>query len=334
MAEALETIAGNLGKRPKGILAADESQGTIAKRFEEVNLEASPENTRAFREAILTTPCLEAYISGVILHPDTLGQTTSDGTTLVSRLVAHDIIPIVKVDQGTRPHLQYHGEFLTRGLDGLSQRLDTYAGQGAQATKWRAVFNIGNGRPSDAIIEQNVGLLQQFAYLSLRGGMVPMVEPEVEMIGPHSIQECYDVSSKVLKALFETLDRSSLNKVILKTNMIVPGNKYAGQIDRMEAARLTLEVFQQYVPSNVAAIALLSGGVGDEDSTLVLNYINQLRPQRENQTPITFSFSRALLRAAYEAFARDRTPAGVQQALLTRAEANSLATTGSYRPLK
>lgn len=332
MADALETVARKLGERPKGILAADESPGTIGNRFREVGLEATPDNVRDFREAILTTSGLEAYISGVILHPDTLGQTTGDGTTLVSRLVAHGIIPIVKVDQGPQPHSQYPGEFLIRGLDGLSERLDTYAGQGAMATKWRAVFNIGNGRPSDAIIGQNVELLKQFAYLSLQRGMVPMVEPEVEMTGPHGIQECYDASSGVLAALFETLDRSMLNKVILKTNMIVPGNKYAGQIDLIEATRLTLEVFQKYVPPNVAAIALLSGGVGDEDSTLILNYMNQRHTQGRNQTPITFSFSRALLRAPYEAFARERNPLAVQQALLNRAEANSLATTGSYRP--
>jgi len=326
----LAEIARALVAPGKGILAADESSGTIKKRFDSIDLESTEDNRRAYREMLFGTRGLGDYISGVILYDETIRQSASDGTPLTKILTDNGMIPGIKVDTGSKPLSGFPGEEVTEGLDGLRDRLAEYAGLGAKFTKWRAVINIGDGIPTRAGIRANAHALTRYAALSQEAGLVPIVEPEVMMEGDHTIERCYEVSKRTLLSLYEQLHayRIDLAGSLLKTNMVVPGKKAGKQATPAEIAEYTLRNFRETVPVTVPGIVFLSGGQDDIPATENLNEMNKLGP---HPWELSFSYGRALQAPSLKAWKGEsaNVEAG-QRELLHRAKCNGAARDGKY----
>jgi len=329
MSELQET-ANALVAEAKGILAADESSGTIQKRFDSIGVESNEENRRAYRDLLFTTEGAEEFISGVILYDETIRQSSADGTPFPKLLESKGIIPGIKVDTGAKPLAGAPDETVTEGLDGLRERLEEYRGLGARFTKWRAVISIGADRPSEYTIWTNAHALARFAALSQEAGLVPIVEPEVLMDGAHSIERCYEVTAETLQRVFDQLyeQRVQLEGVLLKPNMVVSGTEHEHQAEPAEVGEWTLGALRAHVPAAVPAIVFLSGGQSDEQASANLNAMNVHGPQ---PWKLSFSYGRALQAPALKAWRGDAAniEAG-QQALLQRSRLNSAAARGEY----
>lgn len=330
MADQLSSTARALVAANKGILAADESFPTIEKRFKSIDIPNTEDNRRAYRDMLFGTPDLEQFISGVILFDETLRQSASDGTPFAQALSKRGIIPGIKVDAGAKDLANYPGEKVTEGLDGLRERLNEYVSLGARFTKWRAVIAIGDGLPTDYCIRANTHALARYAALSQEAGLVPMVEPEILMDGDHSIDRCFDATTRTLDALFSELAdaKVSLGGTLLKTNMVLSGKDAGEQADIEEVARQTVKVLGDTVPGDIPGIVFLSGGQSDELSTAHLNAMNRLD---HGPWELSFSYGRALQAPSLKAWKGD--PANVeagQRALFHRAKLNGAARSGSY----
>ena len=330
--EELNTIANKMVARGKGILAADESTGTIQKRFDKIKVENNEANRRDYREMMFRTDvAMKNHISGVILFDETIRQKAKDGTTLVSIIEAAGSIPGIKVDAGAKPLAGSPGETVTEGLDGLRERLVAYHKLGARFAKWRAVIDIGKDIPSYNCINANAHALARYAALCQENGIVPIVEPEVLMDGDHDIARCEDVTTWTLKEVFQELYYANvaLEGIILKPNMIVPGKKCAKQNTVEEVAAAAVRVLKQCVPGAVPGIAFLSGGQSDEDSTAHLSAMNALGGL---PWALTFSYGRALQAAPQAAWSgKAENYAKGQAAFAHRALMNSNAAIGKWK---
>jgi fructose-bisphosphate aldolase, class I len=316
----------------KGILAADESDGTIKKRFDSIGVESTEENRRAYRDMLFTSEGAAEHISGVILFDETIRQSSADGTPFPKLLEQQGIIPGIKVDKGAKALANAPGEQITEGLDGLRERLAEYVELGARFTKWRAVITIGDEIPSEYCLWTNAHALARFAGLSQEAGLVPIVEPEALMDGDHSIERSYQVTSRMLNAVFTELhdQRIELEGMLLKTNMVLSGYAASDRAGVDEVAAQTIRCLRRNVPAAVPGIVFLSGGQTDEDATAHLNAMNAIG---DHPWELSFSYGRALQAPALKAWAGD--PANVaagQQAYLHRAKMNGLARSGAYSP--
>jgi fructose-bisphosphate aldolase, class I len=333
MAEnGLEQTARALVAPGKGILAADESDGTIKKRFDTIHVESTEENRRAYRELLFTTPGMEEHISGVILYDETIRQTSTKGTPFPELLESKGVIPGIKVDKGAKPLAASPEEKVTEGLDGLRERLNEYRELGAKFTKWRAVIEIGDGIPSHTCIHVNAHALARYAALSEEAGLVPIVEPEVLMDGNHTLERCYSVTEWTLKTTFQELyyQRVELEGMLLKPNMVLSGKDAAEQAGVEEVAEATIRCLKNSVPAAVPGIVFLSGGQSDEIATAHLNAMNALGP---HPWELSFSYGRALQAPALKAWAGEESNLSAGQAAFAhRAKMNGLARSGSYSP--
>jgi fructose-bisphosphate aldolase class I len=330
----MEATAAELVAPGKGILAADESGPTIEKRFKSVGVASTEDSRRAYRELLLTTPGLGAFISGTILYDETIRQKTADGSTFVEALARQGIIPGIKVDKGAKGLAGFPGEKVTEGLDGLRDRLAEYAKLGARFTKWRAVVTIGANIPTRTCLAANVHALARFAALSQEAGLVPVVEPEVLMDGDHPIERHQEVTDTTLEMLFSELHehRAYLEGLLLKVNMVLSGTTCSRQATVAEAAQATRRCMQHRVPAAVPGIVFLSGGQGDIRATEHLDALNRMEPERA-PWQMSFSFGRALQAPALKEWAGDPAKAAAaQNALLHRARCNSAARFGQYAP--
>jgi fructose-bisphosphate aldolase class I len=332
MASDLESIANALVADGKGILAADESDSTIKKRFDSIGVETSEENRRAYRDLLFTTPGAEDHISGVILFDETIRQSSADGTPFPKLLESKGIIPGIKVDKGAKPLANAEGETITEGLDGLRERLKEYYDLGARFAKWRGTYSIGENIPSDYCIWTNAHALARYAALCQEANIVPIVEPEVLMDGPHSIEDSYHVTSKVLTALYTELhdQRVKLEGTLLKPNMVLSGYDAPKRASVDEVAGETIRCFRAHVPAAVPGIVFLSGGQSDEDATAHLNAMNALGP---HPWKLSFSYGRALQAPALAAWqGKKENVEAAQRAYYHRAKLNGAAQTGMYAP--
>jgi fructose-bisphosphate aldolase, class I len=329
----LEATARALVAPGKGILAADESTGTIKKRFDTINVDNVEDNRRAYRDLLFTTEGIGDYISGVILYDETIRQSSLDGTPFPKVLERQGVIPGIKVDTGAKPlALADDGETITEGLDGLRDRLAEYHGLGARFAKWRATYTITDTLPSRYAIDVNADALARYAALCQEIGIVPIVEPEVMMEGGHTIERSEVVSSATLEALYHALyeQRVHLPGSLLKPNMVLSGYDAAVQAAVDEVADKTLECFAARVPAAVPGIVFLSGGQSDEDATAHLDAMNKRGP---HPWQLSFSYGRALQAAALQAWRGESAKrAAAQGAFLQRAKLNSLARSGKYSP--
>jgi len=328
----LESTARALVAEGKGILAADESGGTIKKRFDGIDVESTEENRRAYRDLLFTTAGAEEFISGVILYDETIRQSSADGTPFPKLLEANGIIPGIKVDNGAKELAGAPGETITEGLDGLRERLAEYRELGARFAKWRAVITIGKGIPSEYCTWTNAHALGRYAALCQEAGLVPIVEPEVLMDGEHTIDRSFHVTSRTLAAVFTELhdQRVDLEGILLKPNMVLSGYSSDEQASADEVADETLRCFRRNVPAAVPGIVFLSGGQSDEDATAHLNALNARGP---HPWELSFSYGRALQAPALKTWRGD--PAKVeeaQKAFYRRAKFNGAARSGSYAP--
>ena len=327
--QALNDIAVRMVEPGRGILAADESSGTIKKRFDAINVESTADNRRDYREMLFRSEGMRA-ISGVILYDETVWQDAADGTPLVKLIEDAGSIPGIKVDEGAKPLPGFPGETITYGLDGLPERLPRYRARGARFAKWRAVIDIAAGVPTVGAVRQNAQALARYAALCQEHDIVPIVEPEVLMDGDHDQARCEGVTRMVLKETFDALwdARVALEGMILKPNMIVSGRKCATQAGVQEVAEHTIAVLKATVPSAVPGIAYLSGGQSDEEATAHLDAMNRIGgfPWK-----MTFSYGRALQAAPQKAWSgkADNVPAGAR-AFTHRAEMNGLASRGAW----
>lgn len=331
MADLQET-AKALVAEGKGILAADESSGTIKKRFDSIGVESTEENRRAYRDLLFTTPGAEEFISGVILYDETIRQSSADGTPFPKLLESKGIIPGIKVDMGAKPLAGSPDETITEGLDGLRERLQEYYELGARFTKWRAVLSIGDGRPSEYTIWTNAHALARYAALSQEAGLVPIVEPEVLMDGGHTIGDSYRVTERTLRAVYTELfdQRVEREGSLLKTNMVVSGYDSSDQADADTVAEMTIRCLKNTCPAAVPGVVFLSGGMSDEDATARLNAMNQRGP---HPWELSFSYGRALQAPALKAWqGEEANVEAAQQAYYRRAKFNGAARTGSYAP--
>jgi fructose-bisphosphate aldolase, class I len=329
-ADELAATATALVAPGKGILAADESSGTIAKRFKQIQVESTEEHRRAYRELLFTTEGAAEYISGVILYDETLRQRAADGTPLAEILTRQQIIPGIKVDKGTTGLAGFEGEKITEGLDGLADRLAEYRDLGARFTKWRAVITVGDGIPTPGCIRANAEALARFAAVSQEAGLVPIVEPEVLMDGDHTIERCDQATRDTLAATFAALRRHRvhLDGMLLKPNMVVSGSDSPTQAGVEEVATATLACLRDTVPASVPGVVFLSGGQSDEAATAHLNAMNQ-RPGAPWQ--LSFSYGRALQAPALKAWKGEPANApAAQRAFHHRARLNGAARSGSY----
>ena len=316
----------------KGLLAMDESDPTCNKRFAQVGIPQTEEFRRAYRELIVTTPGLGAYISGAILFDETIHQQKKDGVPFVKALVDAGIIPGIKVDTGAEDMAAHPGEKITEGLDGLRDRLAGYAKMGARFAKWRAVIALDDHLPSRGCVEANAETLARYAALCQEAGLVPIVEPEVLMDGPHTMERSREVTEEVLQIVFNQLykQRVMLEGVILKPNMVLPGLSCPAQKSVDEVADATVKCFLRVVPAAVPVVAFLSGGQSGELASARLNAIN-LRFKSRLPWALTFSFSRAIQQPALEIWrGQEANVSRAQQALLHRAKCNWAARRGEY----
>lgn len=338
MQMAMAGTIGTLVAHGKGILAADESQATIRRRFEPYEIEPTTENQRRYRQMLFTTPGLAEYISGVILYDETLRQHADDGRSFVALLAANGIVPGVKVDAGTRPLAGAPGESITEGLDGLRARLEEYRTLGARFAKWRAVITIGDGRPSSYCLDTNSHALARYTALCQEAGLVPIVEPEVLMDGTHSLERSFEVAEATLERVFAALraQRVALEHLLVKPNMVVPGVDSPDQAGIQDVAEATVRCLRRAVPAAVPGIVFLSGGQDALLATAHLNAMNAMpavHPPAVHPWPLSFSFARALQGPALDAWRGEprNVPAG-QRAFRHRARCNSAASEGRYSP--
>jgi fructose-bisphosphate aldolase, class I len=328
--EELNRIAHAMVATGKGILAADESSGTIKKRFDAINVENIESNRRDYREFMFRTPAMKDYISGVILFDETIRQKAKDGTPLVDIIKASGAVPGIKVDAGAKPLAGSDGETVTEGLDGLRERFQEYHKLGARFAKWRATYDPT--RATENCVHANAHALARYAALAQENGIVPIVEPEVLMDYDNDIDTCAEVTEWVLKETFRELYYAGvvLEGAILKPNMIVPGKKCAKQASVEEVADYTVQVLMNCVPAAVPGIAFLSGGQSDEEATAHLNAMNE---GFDLPWALTFSYGRALQHAPQQAWkGKPENVAAAQAAFTHRAHMNSLAATGQWKP--
>jgi fructose-bisphosphate aldolase class I len=316
----------------KGILAADESSGTIKKRFDAIGVESTTDNRRDYRELLFrTTEAMKNHISGVILYDETIRQSARDGTPLPKIIASTGALPGIKVDKGTKPLPFHQGEVVTEGLDGLRERLVEYRGLGAKFAKWRGVYDIGPRMPSYSCIRANGHALARYAALCMEEDIVPIVEPEVLMDGGHDIDTCYEVTEFVLKETFQELyyQKVPLEGMVLKPNMVVPGKKSGKRASVEEVAEKTVKLLKACVPGAVPGIAFLSGGQSDEEATAHLDAMNKIGglPWK-----LTFSYGRALQAAPQKAWlGKSENVAAAQRAFAHRAKMNGLASLGQWK---
>ena len=327
----LERIARGMVAPGKGILAADESTGTIKKRFDGIQLESTEANRQLYREMLFTAPGVAEAISGVIMYDETLRQKTRAGVPFPQHLASLGIIPGIKVDQGAKPLANFPNETVTEGLDGLRERLKEYHGLGARFAKWRAVIDIGAGFPTRFCIEANAHALARYAALCQEQGIVPIVEPEVLMDGDHSIERCEAVTDEVLCETFRQLagHRVHLEGIVLKPNMVISGKKNAARAAPEQVAEATVRCLRRWVSSAVPGIAFLSGGQSTTEATLHLSLMNR----QPLPWALTFSYGRALQDSALKAWGgkAENFEAG-QREFMRRARLNGLAAKGAYTP--
>lgn len=329
----LEEIAQALVADGKGILAADESTGTIKKRFDTIGVESTEESRRDYREMLFTTADAEHFISGVILFDETARQKASSGTPFVELLSSKGIIPGIKVDAGAKDLAGAPGEKVTEGLDGLRERLEEYHGLGCRFAKWRAVIDIDEGRgfPSDICLETNAHALARYAALCVEQGLVPIVEPEILMDGAHSIDTCFEVTERTLRTVFAALaaQRVPFEQILLKPNMVISGKKCPHQAGPEEVARKTVDCFKRCVPAAVTGIVYLSGGQSDIVATANLNAMNSLG--EELPWKMSFSYGRALQAPSLKAWMGQKANVdAAQKAFHLRARNNGAAQKGEY----
>lgn len=328
----LQDTIDDMVQKGRGILAADESAPTIAKRFEAINVESSEENRRTWRSLLVTTAGLGEYISGIILFEETLEQKTDEGKSIPDAAWAQKVVPGIKVDAGKIPLALSPGDLITQGLDGLAERLRTYKTQGARFAKWREVYAIQEHVPTQHGIEANAEMLARYAAVCQAEGLVPIVEPEVLMDGGHDIDRHAQITEAVQHAVFHALHRHhvELELMILKPNMVLPG-KECRRAEPDEVASATLKVLRRTVPVAVPSINFLSGGQTPDEATINLNALNQQAPDAPWQ--LSISYGRALQQTALQAWmGKTDNVVAAQQALLERARLNHLAMLGNYRP--
>ena len=321
--------------KSKGILAADESGGTIKRRFDSISVESTEDNRRDYREMLFRTEGVSDYISGVILFDETIKQNGADGTPIVKILLDRGIIPGIKVDKGTQALPGSPSELVTEGLDGLRARLEEYASLGAGFTKWRGVITIGEGIPTPYCIEANAHALARFAALSQEAGLVPIVEPEVLMDGDHSIDQCFEANEATLKEVFANLSRQGvmLEGALLKPSMVLSGNKAANRANPEEVAAKTIECFRRSVPASLPGIVFLSGGQSDEEATANLNAINERANEFGAPWALSFSYGRGLQAAPLKAWSgQSSNVEQAKEAFYNRAKLTSAARDGVYVP--
>jgi len=331
--DVLRDTARELVPPSKGILAADESSGTIKKRFDQIGVESTEENRRSYRQLLFTTAGIGEHISGVILYDETIRQATDDGTPFTELLEKAGVIPGIKVDTGAKPLALFPGETVTEGLDGLRERLAEYRELGARFAKWRATYFIGDGTPTDFAVMANGHAMARYAALCQEAEIVPIVEPEVLMDGEHDIAACAAATGRALDGLYEQLGqhRVDLAGTLLKVNMVLPGKGSPDQVDDAEIADATLRVLREHVPGDVPGIVFLSGGMTDEQATSRLNEINR----RADGAPwqISFSYGRALQQPSLKVWSGDAANVdAARSALAHRALMNGLARDGSWSP--
>ena len=333
--EQLTGAAGALVSTGKGILAADESSGTIKRRFDSINVESTEKNRRDYREMLFRTDGVAEFISGVILFDETIRQAGADGTPLVRVITDRGIIPGIKVDNGAKALAGAPGETVTEGLDGLRERLEEYRDLGARFTKWRAVITIGQDIPSRYCIQTNALALARYAALSQEAGLVPIVEPEVLMDGDHTIDRCYEVTESTLREVFYELGQHGvlLEGILLKPNMVLSGKSAEGRAGPAEVAQKTLACFNRTVPAAVPGVVFLSGGQSDDEATVNLNAINQRAAVDGAPWQLSFSYGRGLQAAPQKVWAgqADNVPRA-QRAFHDRAYLTSAARRGVYKP--
>ena len=331
----LAATAQQLVSSGKGILAADESSGTIKRRFDSINVESTEENRRNYRELLFRTEGAAEYISGVILFDETIRQMGADGTPLVQVLTDQGIIPGIKVDKGTKPLPESPNELITEGLDGLSERLEEYRELGARFAKWRGVITIGDGIPTSYCIDTNAHVLARYAALSQAVGLVPIVEPEVLMDGDHSIETALAINEITLRKVYQHLaeQRVALEGTLLKPSMVLSGTTAPDRASYEEVARNTLACFKRVVPAAVPGIVFLSGGQSDEEATVNLDAINRLATAMGAPWQLSFSFGRGLQAAPLNTWLGSQdNREKAQQAFYHRAKLTSAARMGVYTP--
>jgi fructose-bisphosphate aldolase, class I len=332
MSEAMRTTARELVGPSRGILAADESTGTIKKRFDQIRIESTEDTRRHYRQMLFTTPGLGEHISGVILFDETIRQATDDGIPFVKVLEAAGSIPGIKVDTGAKPLALFPEETVTEGLDGLRERLAEYRELGARFAKWRATIIIGAETPTDFAILANAHAMARYAALCQEADIVPIVEPEILMDGPHDIDACEDATGRTLEMLFAQLreHRLDLPGTLLKVNMVVPGKVARILVDDRQVAEATIRCLTAHVPAELPGVVFLSGGMSDEEATSRLNEMNRIGGF---PWELSFSYGRALQHPALEAWGgQESNVAAGQAALAHRAKMNGLARSGDYDP--
>ena len=326
----LENIARQMIAKGKGILAADESTGTMTKRLSSVNIESTLENRLKFRETLFSAEGMKNYIGGVILYDETIKQKASSGKTIPELIKSFGSIPGIKVDTGSKKLAGSPEEKITEGLDGLRERLSEYYKLGARFTKWRAVYNISEKYPSKLAIKSNAHALARYAALVQEAKMVPIIEPEVLMDGEHDITKCYEVTSNVLKECYKELKLQNINLkgTILKPNMILPGNKSKNKSNTIEIAKMTLKCLKENVPNEVPGIAFLSGGQTEIEATQNLNEINKIN---DTNFLMSFSYGRALQQSALKNWGKNiKDIDNTQKIFNHRSKMNGLSTSAKW----
>ena len=326
----LNNIAKKMCAKGKGILAADESTGTIAKRFKSINVENIEKNRLGFRQTLFNSSAMKDYIGGVILFDETIRQKTTFGPTIPELITQQGAIPGIKVDKGAKQLAGSPDETITEGLDGLRERLKDYYDLGARFTKWRAVYKINKNFPSAQSIKSNAHALARYAALVQEAKMVPIVEPEVLMDGDHNILKCYSVTTNVLNECYNELElqKVDLKGTVLKPNMIIPGSECKDKSNALEIAKKTVECLEKNVPSDVPGIAFLSGGQSEIESTRNLNEINKIN---DTGFLITFSYGRGLQASALKEFGKNQNNIeNIQKAFNHRAKMNGLSSKGEW----
>ena len=326
----LNEIAKKMCAKGKGILAADESTGTIAKRFKSINVENLEKNRLNFRQTLFNSSAMKEYIGGVILYDETIRQKTTLGPTIPELISKHGAIPGIKVDKGAKPLAGSIEETITEGLDGLRERLKEYYDLGARFTKWRAVYKINDNFPSSQSIKSNAHALARYASLVQETNMVPIIEPEVLMDGSHDINKCYQVTTDVLNECYNELEihKINLKGTVLKPNMIIHGSECKDKSSSVEIAKKTLDCLKKNVPSDVPGIAFLSGGQSEIESSKNLNEINKIN---DSNFLITFSYGRGLQASALKEFGKKQDNIeNIQKAFNHRAKMNGLSSKGEW----